>query len=300
MKNTADNVVIIGASHAAAEVISTLRKAGWEGKITLIGDEENLPYQRPPLSKAYYSGDINTDKLAIKNPSFYEMTKVGLVLGARADSVDRANKEVVLENGTRVSYTKLVLATGTRARLLPVEGADAPCIKYLRTVADVDDIKSTLAPGGKLLIVGAGYIGLEVAASAIKQGIEVIVLEAQERVLARVTSEPVSAFYQDIHRQAGVDLRLGVGLKRFVTKEDENFAELADGELVKFDCAIIGIGVIPNVELAEHAGLACDNGIIVDEFTQTEDPDIYAVGDFQIILARYTKSASGLNRFLTP
>ena len=279
MKYTADNVVINGASHAAAEVISTLRKAGWEGKITLIGDEENLPYQRPPLSKAYYSGDINTDKLAIKNPSFYEMTKVGLVLGARADSVDRANKEVVLENGTRVSYTKLVLATGTRARLLPVEGADAPCIKYLRTVADVDDIKSTLAPGGKLLIVGAGYIGLEVAASAIKQGIEVIVLEAQERVLARVTSEPVSAFYQDIHRQAGVDLRLGVGLKRFVTKEDENFAELADGELVKFDCAIIGIGVIPNVELAEHAGLACDNGIIVDEFTQTEDPDIYAVGD---------------------
>lgn len=279
MKNTADNVVIIGASHAAAEVISTLRKAGWERKITLIGDEENLPYQRPPLSKAYYSGDINTDKLAIKNPSFYEMTKVGLVLGTRADSVDRANKEVVLENGTRVSYTKLVLATGTRARLLPVEGADAPCIKYLRTVADVDDIKSTLAPGGKLLIVGAGYIGLEVAASAIKQGIEVIVLEAQERVLARVTSEPVSAFYQDIHRQAGVDLRLGVGLKRFVTKEDENFAELADGELVKFDCAIIGIGVIPNVELAEHAGLACDNGIIVDEFTQTEDPDIYAVGD---------------------
>lgn len=121
MKNTADNVVIIGASHAAAEVISTLRKAGWEGKITLIGDEENLPYQRPPLSKAYYSGDINTDKLAIKNPSFYEMTKVGLVLGARADSVDRANKEVVLENGTRVSYTKLVLATGTRARLLPVK-----------------------------------------------------------------------------------------------------------------------------------------------------------------------------------
>jgi len=171
------------------------------------------------------------------------------------------------------------LATGTRARILPVEGADASCIKYLRTVTDVDEIKDSLKPGSKLLIVGAGYIGLEVAASAVNQGITVTVLEAQERVLARVTSEPVSKFYQDMHRAAGVDIRLGVGLKRFVYKQDGNFAELDNGELIQFDCAIVGIGVIPNVELAEQAGLECDNGIVVDEYTRTKDLDIYAVGD---------------------
>ena len=279
MKNTAKNVAIIGASHAAADAISTLRRAGWDHQITLIGDEQNLPYQRPPLSKAYYKGDIDTDKLVIKNASFYEKAEVDLLLGRRAESIDRAKKEVVLEDGTRVAYSKLILATGTRARLLPVEGADAACVKYLRTVADVDDIKAGLTPGSSLLIVGAGYIGLEVAASAVKQGVDVTVLEAQDRVLARVTSEQVSAFYQDIHRASGVDIRLGVGLTRFVHEGGEHFAELGDGERIQFDCAIVGIGVIPNTELAEEAGLACDNGIVVDEITRTEDPDIYAVGD---------------------
>jgi 3-phenylpropionate/trans-cinnamate dioxygenase ferredoxin reductase subunit len=279
MKSTTQNVVIIGASHAATEAIAGLRRAGWDAKITLIGDEEHLPYQRPPLSKAYYKGDISADKLAIKNANFYEVTKVDLMLGQRAEFIDRETKEVALANGDRIAYSKLILATGTRARILPVEGADASCIKYLRTVTDVDEIKDSLKPGSKLLIVGAGYIGLEVAASAVNQGITVTVLEAQERVLARVTSEPVSKFYQDMHRAAGVDIRLGVGLKRFVYKQDGNFAELDNGELIQFDCAIVGIGVIPNVELAEQAGLECDNGIVVDEYTRTKDLDIYAVGD---------------------
>jgi len=279
VKNITKNVVIIGASHAAAEAISCLRRAGWGERITLIGDENCLPYQRPPLSKAYYKGDINADKLTIKKRSFYDSAKVDLILGKRANLINRDSKEVLLQDGKKIPYSKLILATGTRARILPVEGADAACIKYLRTLADVDDIKASLAPRGKLLIVGAGYIGLEVAASAIKQGIEVTVLEAQGRVLARVTSEYVSAFYQDIHREAGVDIRLDAGLKRFSTEANSNYAELEDGELIKFDCAIIGIGVIPNVELAEQAGLACGNGIVVDEFTRTEDPDIYAVGD---------------------
>lgn len=279
MNNPAQNVVIIGASHAAADAIAMLRKAGWGHGITLIGDEQYLPYQRPPLSKAYYKGEMDADKLAIKNPSFYELTKVDLLLGNRVESIDRSTQEVILESGDRVAYSKLILATGTRARLLPIDGADVASVKYLRTLSDVDDIKASIPPGGKLLIVGAGYIGLEVAASAIKQGVQVTVLEAQDRVLARVTGEQVSAFYQEIHRAAGVDLRLGVGLKRFVEKGEDNFAELGDGELIKFDCAIVGIGVIPNVELAEQAGLACDNGIVVDEFTRTEDHNIYAVGD---------------------
>ncbi|NNC99066.1 MAG: FAD-dependent oxidoreductase [Gammaproteobacteria bacterium] len=279
MKNISENVVIVGASHAAAEAISTLRRAGWEGQITLIGDEVHLPYQRPPLSKAYYKGDVVADKIAIKGANFYEVAKVDLVLGKRAESIDRVSKVVILDDGTQVKYSKLILATGTRARLLPVEGADAACIKYLRTMGDVDNIKASIGPQGRLLIVGAGYIGLEVAASAVKQGIDVTVLEAQDRVLARVTSEEVSTFYQDIHRQAGVNIRLEIGLKRFLNKDGSDFAELENGELIKFDCAIVGIGVIPNVELAEQAGLACDNGIVVDEFTRTEDHDIYAVGD---------------------
>lgn len=279
MNRANENVVIIGASHAAAEAISSLRRAGWSELITLVGDEPFLPYQRPPLSKAYYKGDLGLDKLAIKNASFYETAEVDLMLGRCAESIDRGNKQVTLDGGERVSYSKLILATGTRARHLPVEGADGPSIKYLRTVEDVDDIKSSLRAGNKLLIVGAGYIGLEVAASAVAQSAQVTVLEAQDRVLARVTSEPISHFYQDIHRDAGVDIRLGAALQRFVSDDDGQYAELADGEILEFDCAIVGIGVIPNVELAETCGLECDNGIVVDEYTKTTDPDIYAVGD---------------------
>ncbi|MGI9307854.1 MAG: FAD-dependent oxidoreductase, partial [Gammaproteobacteria bacterium] len=138
MKNSQDNVVIVGASHAAAEAISTLRRAGWSERITLIGDEKPLPYQRPPLSKAYYKGEVSVEKLAIKNPAFYEKAEVDLVLGKRVESINRDNKEVVLDDGNKIGFTKLILATGTRARTLPIEGADAPCVKYLRTVEDVD------------------------------------------------------------------------------------------------------------------------------------------------------------------
>jgi len=273
------NVVIIGASHAAAEAISSLRKAGWEDKITLIGDEDVLPYQRPPLSKAYYKNEIGLDKLAIKNEAFYQKAEVDLLLGHRVESIDRDNKSVSTEDGKSIAYDKLIIATGTRARYLPVEGGDLPQIKYLRTIADVDGIKSQLTEGSKLLIVGAGYIGLEVAASAVKQGVQVTVLEAMDRVLARVTSPVVSEFYQSVHAEEGVDIRLGAGLEKFQDEGGNAVAILSDGERLEFDCAIVGIGVLPNVELAEQAGLPCDNGIVVDEFTRTEDHDIYAVGD---------------------
>ncbi len=273
------NVVIIGASHAAVEAISTLRKNGWSGNITLVGDEVCLPYQRPPLSKAYYKGDVTFEKLAIKNPNFYENSDVDLYLGRRAISIDRKRCEVELDDGVKLSYSKLILATGTRARTLSIEGAELPPIKYLRTAKDVDAIKENLVAEAKLVIVGAGYIGLEVAASAVKQGVKVTVLEAQNRVLARVTSPEVSSFYQERHRHEGVDIRLESTLKRFKEKDGRVHAELSDGERLELDCAIIGIGVIPNVELAADAGLACDDGIVVNEYTQTEDPNIYAVGD---------------------
>ena len=274
------NVVIIGASHAAAEAISSLRKAGWQDKITLIGEESSLPYQRPPLSKAYYQGVVDKEKLLIKNEAFYQKMDVDLILGKRVELIDRKNKHVVLDDSFQLEYEKLILATGTSARCLPVKGESLAGVNYFRTMADVDAIKQKLVGGNKLLIVGAGYIGLEVAASAAKQGVQVTVLEAQGRVLARVTSPEVSDFFYNVHTQSGVDIRLNTSLEEFSASDGGGcFARLTNGEEINFDCAIVGIGVVPNVELAQQAGLDCDNGIVVDHFTRTKDPDIYAVGD---------------------
>ena len=278
-------VIIIGASHAAPDAISTLRRAGWDGKIILIGDEAHLPYQRPPLSKAYYSDEVNRDKLEIRNAAFYEKNDVQLKLGQRVTSIDRTGQTVMLENGDALEYDKLILATGTRARQLKVPGADLPQISYLRTLDDVDAIKQKLQnkssseQPAKLLIIGAGYIGLEVAASAVKQGVQVTVLEAMDRVLARVTGPEVSTFYQGLHAQNGIDIRLNSALSEFVGDQNSAYALLEGGEKISFDCVVVGIGVLPNSELAEQAGLECDNGIIVDEYTRTNDHNIYAIGD---------------------
>jgi 3-phenylpropionate/trans-cinnamate dioxygenase ferredoxin reductase subunit len=272
-------VVIVGASHAAVETIASLRKFGWSGEIVLVGDEPTLPYQRPPLSKAYYKGDVAAEKLLIRPESFYEKNDVTIKLGLRVESIDRKRSSVSLSNGEIIKYSHLVLAVGTRARQLPIDGAELDNINYLRTKGDVDAIKSQLQPGSKLLIVGAGYIGLEVAASAVKQGVEVVVFEAMDRVLARVTSPQISAFYQLIHQQEGVDIRLNASLTKFVKSGSGLIANTADGEKISFDTAIIGIGVIPNTELAEEAELECDNGIVVNEYTQTNDAKIFAIGD---------------------
>ncbi len=273
------SLIIVGASHAAAEAIASLRKFGWEKKIVLIGDEPERPYQRPPLSKAYYKGEVEPLKLMLRPESFYEKNDVELMLGRRVESIDRAAKTILIDNGDALPYEHLILATGTRARRLQIEGADLANINYLRTKLDVDNIKGQVKPGSKLLIVGAGYIGLEVAASAIKQGVEVTVLETMERVLARVTSPQVSEFYQNVHHQEGVDIRLNTQLQRFEKGALGCHAITVDGERVPFDSAIIGIGVIPNIELAAAAGLRCDNGIVVNQHTQTDDQFIYAVGD---------------------
>ena len=273
------NVVIIGASHAASEAVASLRRLKWQDKITLIGEEEVLPYQRPPLSKGYLKGDIGIAELALRKDDFYQKFNVDLLLGQRATLINREEKSLHLEGGQTVSYDYLILATGTRARQLPIAGADLPQIHYLRTLADVNAIKNTLKPNARLLIVGAGYIGLEVAASAVVQGVEVTVIEAMDRVLARVTGPEISAFYESVHREKGVDIRLNASLVKFEKQGNHAVAELANGEKLPFDCAIVGIGVIPNTELAEQAGLACDNGILVDQYTQTEDKAIFAVGD---------------------
>ena len=278
----ADNIVIVGAGHAAAEAVTALRKKGWQGSVTLIGDEPILPYQRPPLSKAYFKGDVVAEKLLIKGEVVYANAQVDLKLGCRVVEIDRPSMSVLLSNGERISYAKLILATGTRVRKLNVEGANLNKINYLRTLSDVDAIKAQLPTGGRLLIVGAGYIGLEVAASAVQHGIKVTVLEAADRVLARVTSPIMSDFFLRKHAENGVDIRLNSQLVKFEELPlggDALRAVMSNGDEYEFDCAVIGVGVLPNSELAEQADLACDNGVCVNEYAQTSDPDIYAVGD---------------------
>lgn len=278
-QDNSQSVVIIGGSHAAAEAIPTLRQKGWTGRIILIGDEPSLPYQRPPLSKAYYQGTMSAEQILIRAATAYEQADVELLLGRRAMKIDREAKKVLLDDDSAVDYTHLILATGTRPRPLPAEGVDLPNINYLKTLQDVDRIKTQLGAEARLLIVGAGYIGLEVAASAVKQGVAVTVLEAEERVLTRVTSPVVSQFYQDVHKGEGVDIRLNARLERFQKTNAGTVARLADGDEIAFDCAVVGIGVLPNIELAKDAGLNCGNGILVDAYTKTNDPNIYAVGD---------------------
>ena len=273
------NVVIIGASHAASEAVASLRRLGWQDNISLIGEEQESPYQRPPLSKGYLKGDTDLSELVLRKDDFYQKFNVNLLLGQRATEINRETQSVYLEDEQTVHYDHLLLATGTRARQLPIEGADLPQVHYLRTLRDVDAIKRYIKPNARLLVVGAGYIGLEVAASVVAQGVEVTVVEAMDRVLARVTSPVVSEFYESVHRNHGVDIRLNSSLVKFQKQDNHCIAELADGEQLAFDCAIVGIGVIPNTELAEQAGLACDNGIVVDQYTQTADKAIFAVGD---------------------
>lgn len=273
------NVIIVGASHAAAEAITALRRLKWEGNITLIGDEATLPYQRPPLSKGYYQGEITKEKLAIKSADFYQKAGVELHLGKRVVHLHRQNNQVELENGDLLSYSHLILATGTRPRSLPVKGAGFDIVQYLRTIEDVDNIKQDLKANSNLVVIGGGYIGLEVAASAVKRGVNVTLLEAQDRVLTRVTSPQVSEFFQTLHRQAGVDIRLNASIAQFAKDNGNVYAELNSGERFLCDYAIVGIGVIPNIELAEQADIKCSNGILVDEYTRTSATNIYAIGD---------------------
>jgi 3-phenylpropionate/trans-cinnamate dioxygenase ferredoxin reductase subunit len=272
-------VLIIGGGHAAAAAVVALRASKWNGKIVMISDENDLPYQRPPLSKGYLLGSINEQQLLIKSRFLYDKLDCELKLGISVAHIDRNSKRLTTKNGEHVNYDHLIIATGTSARKLSVPGADLECVHYLRTLADAKRIKQYIAPRTKLLIVGAGYIGLEIAASATKIGANVVVLETQERVLSRVTNPDMSEFYQTLHAANGVDIKLNTGLNELKQTSTGFQAQLNNGEILEFDLAVVGIGVQPNQALAEEAGLECNNGIVVDSTTRTKDPSIYAIGD---------------------
>ncbi|MGB0954669.1 MAG: NAD(P)/FAD-dependent oxidoreductase [Panacagrimonas sp.] len=272
------SVVIVGAGQAAGETASELRKLGYEGRIRIFGEEAQPPYKRPPLSKAYLAGAVQDEALFVMRGPQMEKFNIEFVGNARVSAIDRAAKTISLENGASESYDKLVLATGGRARLLPIENADAPNVFPLRTIADVQAIRPHCVEGKRLVIVGGGFIGLEVAAIALKLGLKVTVLEGLPRVLARVTVPQMSSFFERVHRQAGVDLRTGAQVSAF-EGNPVTAVTLADGSRIEADFIVLGIGLTANVELAQACGLDVDNGIVVDEFTRTSDPDIHAAGD---------------------
>ena len=276
--------IIIGAGHAGGELAITLRNEGWEGRILLLGEEAHLPYHRPPLSKAYLAGSVEKGSLSIRPQMAYDKANVEFIGGVRVSRIDRANQRLELADGSQLAYDKLAIATGGRPRPLSVPNAAVAerCANfhYLRTLDDVEQIRAQLAPGKRLAIVGGGYIGLEVAASAIAQGLQVTVLEALPRVLQRVTAAELSAYYERKHREAGVDIRTGVQVADLEVTGDTVTAVLcADGSRLAADLVVVGIGLLANTELAAEAGLQVDNGILVDEHAQTSDPHIYAAGD---------------------
>lgn len=275
-QNTA---VVIGGGQAGGEVALELRRAGFTGRVVLVSEEPHLPYKRPPLSKTFLSGAASQDSLCVATQASLDRNTIEFIGGVRATRIDRGAKLVELADGRKLSYDKLALATGGRPRPLTVPGVDLPGIFPLRGIADVDAIRARALPGKRLVIVGGGFIGLEVAATAIKMGLNVTVLEGLPRVLARVTAPEVSTFFERVHREAGVDLRTSTQLKGFAAAGDAIRVELAEGSAIEADLVVYGIGMIPNTELAAEAGLAVDNGIVVDEFTRTSDPDIVAAGD---------------------
>ena len=275
----ASNVVIVGAGHASGQVVATLKHKKFEGEICLIGEETYLPYQRPPLSKKYLAGELPPERLHFKADNFYDEPNIEVHLNTKIDHIDRSKKVVRSDSGVEFPYDNLVLSLGAHPRHVDIPGVGLSGVHYLRTIQDVDAIREQLDPGCRLVIVGAGYIGLEVAAVTAQLGLDVTVVEMLDRVMSRVVSEPVSAFYQKEHTEHGVKLLLSTGVEGFSGDGDVHAVDLSDGSRIAAELVVIGIGVVPNTDLATVAELEVSNGIVVDDRCQTSDPDIYAVGD---------------------
>lgn len=274
-----EQIVIIGAGQAGAQVAQSLRQGGFEGPLRLIGDEPHPPYQRPPLSKKFLAGEIGAEGLWLRPPAFFETNKIDHIPNTKVVAIDRAGKRLTLENGDTLPYGKLVLATGTNARKLTLEGADKKGVVTLRSITDVDDIRERMSNSEHIAIIGAGYIGLEVAAVAKSLGKDVAVIEAQDRPMKRVVSQAVSDYFTALHRARGIDLKLDTGVAALEGDDAVTGVKLSSGEVVAAELVLVAVGAEPNDWLAEQAGLETDNGILVDGTGQTSDTDIFAVGD---------------------
>jgi 3-phenylpropionate/trans-cinnamate dioxygenase ferredoxin reductase component len=272
--------VIVGASLGGAKAAEALRAAGFGGRIVLLGAESELPYERPPLSKGYLQGKADRDTIYVHPREWYDDADIDLRLGVTVTGIDRAAHEVVLADGSRIGYTKLLLTTGSSPRQLQVPGADLDGVLYLRSAGDSDRIKALLARAGRIVVIGAGWIGLEITAAAREAGVAVTVLEAAELPLLRVLGSEVASVFAALHAEHGVDLRLGVQVTEITGSGGHaDGVRLSDGSLIPAEAVIVGVGIAPNTELAAAAGLDVDNGIRVDAQLRSSDPDIYAAGD---------------------
>jgi 3-phenylpropionate/trans-cinnamate dioxygenase ferredoxin reductase subunit len=275
-------IVIVGAGQAADQAVHTLRRKGFTGKLVVVGDEPWLPYQRPPLSKKYLAGALDRDRLVLRPQQFYTEHSIETHLGHRVQEISRDTRRVRLDDGTVVPYDALLLATGSRPRPLTVPGADLAGVHQLRTIDDVERIRMDFGSGKRLVIIGGGYIGLEVAATARELGLDVIVLEMADRVMNRVTCKEISSFYETEHARHGVRIITSSKVQALVGDPRTGRVKAVltdDGAEHPADLVIVGVGVVAADELAASANIECSNGIVVNEYCQTSDPAIYAAGD---------------------
>ena len=277
----ADNgVLIIGAGQAGAQTATSLRQGGFEGAITIVGDESALPYQRPPLSKAYLKGEMEQERLYFKSAEWYETQNIKVITNCSITSVDPNKSHAETSDRQTLNFDHLVFATGSRNRKLPMDGAELKNVFGLKTLADVDALRPHIHADKNLIIIGAGYIGLETAAVARALGANVTVLELADRVLARVTSPTISQFYEDLHNRHGVSIKTRTSTSKISGKNGAvSSVTLASGEELPCDALLIGIGILPNIELAKDAGIDCEDGILVDEYARTNIANVYAAGD---------------------
>jgi 3-phenylpropionate/trans-cinnamate dioxygenase ferredoxin reductase component len=277
--NAEQTYVIAGASLAGAKAAETLRAEGFDGRLVLVGAEDERPYERPPLSKDYLRGEAGREKVYVHDEGFYEEHDIDLRLGRRAQHLDASRSELVLDDGDRLRYDKLLLATGAEPRRLSVPGAELDGVLYLRSVGDSDALRERLDRGGAVVVVGAGWIGAEVAASARQRGLDVTVLDPLSVPLERVLGAEVGAIYRDIHADHGTRMLMGTGVEAFEGGTAVERVRTSDGRELECDFVVVGVGVEPRTELAAQAGLTLDNGIVVDERLRTSSAAVFAAGD---------------------
>ena len=273
------DIAVIGAGQAALQTIASLVTGGFDGTVTLIGDEPYLPYQRPPLSKKFLNGTFERNRLFLKPDSFYTDKAINIMLDTQVTELDATAKSLTCANGATLTFSQAVICTGSRPRALPISGSDLENIFDLRTIADIEAMRPHFKPGAKMVVVGGGYIGLETAASARQLGVDVTVVEAAERVLERVTKPELSKFFHQLHLDEGVEIITSAQVSGFTGETHVSGVTLNTGAAVPADLVVLGIGIVPNTELAEAAGLSVDDGIVVDALGRTSHGDIYAAGD---------------------
>lgn len=277
---SAPTIVIAGAGQAGAQTAASLREAGFTGRVVLVGDEPHLPYQRPPLSKGHLTGAVARDTLWLHPSTFYTHHDIDLRLSQRVTRIDGPNGRVELTDGGTLGYDQLVLALGARNRTLSLDGADLDGVVGLRTLAEADDIRERLGRARSVVVVGGGFIGLEVAATAVKLGLDTVVVEIADQLMGRVLSARMAGYLLDAHRSRGLRVELGTSVTRLIgTGGAVTAVATTDGQQFPADLVLLGVGAVPNTELASAAGLLVDDGIVVDEYLATEDDSISAVGD---------------------